>query len=75
MTDKEKKDPFSKQSGLKLDIVDKDKESDKRDDKRDDKKASNRYAIFSEDKNSIHSSNTVIIKYFEQFYPLSIYNC
>ena len=43
--------------------------------KKDDKKTCNRYAIFSEDKNSIHSSNTVIIKQFEQFHPLSIYNC
>jgi hypothetical protein len=47
----------------------------KKDDKKDDKKTCNRYAIFSEDKNSIHSSNTVIIKQFEQFHPLSIYNC
>lgn len=47
----------------------------KKDDKKDDKNVCNRYAIFAEEKNSIHSSNTVIIKQFEQFHPLSIYKC
>lgn len=38
-------------------------------------KGINRYAIFSEDKNSIHSSTTVVVKQFDGFQPLSIYNC
>ena len=37
MTDKDKKDPFTKQSGLKLDIVDKEKDKDKDPEKKDDK--------------------------------------